>query len=163
MISIGFLLIGLLLISIEFYLPGAIMAVLGAISLCIGIVLFAVSSQSAVETLLFLMVALILVIGVCKFMLWKIPRSQPGFSIYSNQDQSGYQASTYDNALLGKRAIAFTDLKPGGIILFERRHLQAISQSGYLIKGTEVLIIGGEGESLIVKVFNSPSSPFNDT
>ncbi|CCB86956.1 MULTISPECIES: NfeD family protein [Parachlamydia] len=160
MISILLLLIGLFLIVLEFYLPGAIMGILGAIAICISIVMFAVSSQSTWESLLFLIGAAALVVGVCKFMLWKIPRSQSGFSIYSDQDQSGYQASTYDSSLLGKRAIAFTDLKPGGLIILEGKRLQAISQSGYLIKGTDVLIIGGEGESLMVKVFNhTPLNP----
>jgi len=145
------LLTGLLLIWIEFYLPGAIMGVLGVIAVSLSIVLFASQAESAWETLVFFLAAGALVAGLCKYMLWKIPRSKGASSIYSSADQTGYQASNFDAAAIGKTAIVFSDLKPGGLILFEGKRLAAISQSGYLIKGTDVLIIGGEGESLIVK------------
>lgn len=156
------LLTGLFLIWVEFYLPGAIMGVLGAIAVCLSIVLFASQAESAWETLLFFLVAAALVAGLCKYMLWKIPRSRGSSSIYSSADQTGYQASNFDAAAIGKTAIAFTDLKPGGLILFEGKRLAAISQSGYLIKGTDVLIIGGEGESLIVKAAH-PTPPKTNT
>lgn len=151
MIPVLVLLTGLFLIMLEFYLPGAIMGILGAIAICISIVLFAVQENSAWETLLFLIFALALLTGLIKYMLWKIPRSNSAFSIYSNHDQTGFTASQFDASAVGKMAVAFTDLKPGGIILLDGKRLQAVSQSGYLIKGTDVLIIGGEGELLIVK------------
>jgi len=44
-----------------------------------------------------------------------------------------------------------TDLKPGGYILVEGKQHQALSNTGYIVKGKEVKIIGGQEESLIVK------------
>lgn len=145
------LVIGLILIFLEFYLPGAVMGISGSCLVVASLIVFAVQSGSPLETGLFVVLIVIALIFLVRFALWRIPRSKGEFNIYSNGNQDGFQASAYDASAVGKKGVVLSDLKPGGYILIDGKQHQAISQTGYLIKGTEVLVIGGQEESLIVK------------
>lgn len=153
-----FLFLGLLLILIEFYLPGAVMGIAGGILVLTSIVLFAMQTSSPWWLLLYLIGVVIIIVYLVKFALWRIRTAKPSRSIYLNSDQTGYQASTFDASVIGKTGVVVTDLKPGGHIMVDGKRLQAISQSGYLTKGTEVIILSGQEESLIVKQIKKDNS-----
>lgn len=72
-----------------------------------------------------------------------------GFFLDSAQE--GYVASSFEKELVGKQGEALSDLKPAGHILIEGKRHQALSKMGYLVKGTKIEIIGGQGAHLIVK------------
>ncbi len=148
MIAYLLVLIGLFLILLEFYLPGAVLGILGGVSVVTGVVLFASSSNSILAALLFTLASIAAIVATVRFALWRIPRTK---SIYSNSAQNGYYASSFDKTAIGKQGVVVSDLKPGGHIVIEGKAHQAISVSGYLTKGSSVEVIGGEGESLLVK------------
>lgn len=158
MIPFLFLAFGLLLILTEFYLPGAIMGVSGGILVITSIVLFAMESSSIWWVVLYIIGVIFAVTYLVKFALWRIRTAKPNQSIYLNSDQSGYQASSFDSSVIGKTGIVVTDLKPGGHILIDGKRLQAISQGGYITKGTEVLVLSGQEESLFVKQVKKDTS-----
>jgi|EndMetStandDraft_9_1072997.scaffolds.fasta_scaffold368221_1 membrane-bound serine protease (ClpP class) len=143
--------VGLLLIFIEFYVPGAVMGISGGILIFVSVFMFANQTQAPLWIALYVLGAIASVALVIKYALVRIRTAKPNRSIYSNHDQEGYVASKYDHSAIGKRGIVLSDLKPGGYILIDGKQHQALSQSGYLVKGTEVLVIGGQEESLIVK------------
>lgn len=150
MIPIILLLLGLLLILFEFYLPGAIMGVLGAVSIVFSIILFA-QSYALPLTLLFILVTIVSIVLLIKFAMWRIVHAKPDRSIYLSKDQEGYQASTFDATTIGKTGIVLSDLKPGGYIIIDGNQHQAISITGYISKGEKVVVLSGQEESLIVK------------
>jgi membrane-bound serine protease (ClpP class) len=125
--------------------------VIGALFIVGSIAFFIVASNSLLFSLLYIVGVIVLLAGLVKFALWKIQRGKPEDSIYSGADQEGYVASTWDRTLVGKDGIVATDLRPGGHIIIDNKPYPAISQSGYIIKGTRVTVIGGEGDALIVK------------
>lgn len=144
--------IGLLLIFFEFYLPGGIVGTLGALVVIASIVIFAMQYESPIAIILYTIGAFTALILLFRFALWRIRHAKPERSIYSENDQEGYIASAFDESAIGKVGIVDTDLRPGGRIIVEEKKHSAISQSGYLTKGTEVLVIGGQGETLTVKI-----------
>lgn len=151
---IPFLLVflGLFLILVEFYIPGAIMGILGGISILVGIILFASDSSSLLATILFVLGSAISVGLLIRFALWRIVHAKPEYSIYSDDSQEGYLASSYDKSAIGKIGVVLADLKPGGYILIEGQQYPAISISGYISKGEHVLVISGQEQSLLVKL-----------
>jgi membrane-bound ClpP family serine protease len=159
MIPFILLALGLILILIEFYVPGAIMGTLGGILILSSIILFASESSSPIAIALFIIGTAISVGLLIRFALWRIVHAKPGYSIYSDNDQEGYQASSYDPTVIGKTGIVLSDLKPGGYIVVEGKQHQAISISGYISKGTEVIAVSGQEESLIVKLIKKESKP----
>lgn len=145
------LLLGLLFIVLEFYLPGIVLGTIGGLMLLASILFFASSSDSVAAALIYVIIVVVLVALVIKYTLKSIPKAKPTFNIYLNRDQEGFRASKYDPEAIGKKAVVVSDLKPGGYILIEGKKHQAISLSGYIPAGTEVIVLKGQEESLIVK------------
>jgi membrane-bound ClpP family serine protease len=144
------LILGLLLIFLEFFLPGAILGTIGAILWIASLYVAATNAETTLEIFLFVTIAIILLAGTIVLAIWWIPRAKGGRSIYLRGDQEGYIASTFDKTKVGKEGVAVTDLRPGGYIEVEGEELVAISKSGYIEKGAKVSVVGGEGESLQV-------------
>lgn len=148
------LLLGLLLIFIEFYMPGLIIGSIGGVMVLTSIVLFAQQSNSPVMIVLFVIGTGAALILLVRFAIRQIPRARPGYSIYLHKDQTGYYASSFDASAIGKTGVVLSDLKPGGYIVIDGKKQQAISQSGYITAGSHVIVIGGQEESLIVRLKN---------
>lgn len=149
-----FLVFGLILVYLEFYLPGAVLGTAGGLLLFSSLFLFIIQYQSPLLSVLFFLFILGALAAVIKYALWKIPRGKPERSIYSKDAQDGYYASSFDKEMIGKKGIVVSDLKPGGYILVDDKQVQAISESGYITQGSEVIVLRGEGDSLIVKQTN---------
>lgn len=153
MIPFILLFLGLLLILIEFYIPGMIIGIIGSLLVLASIFVFISQTTSLIGSIIFIVGATISIILIIRFALWRIVHAKPEYSIYSNHDQEGYQASEYDKTAIGKKGTVLSDLKPGGYILIDGKQHQAISMTGYLSKGSEVIVVSGQEESLIVKPF----------
>jgi membrane-bound serine protease (ClpP class) len=145
------LILGFLLIFIEFYIPGAIMGTLGGILTFASIIMFVSENDSWIAIISYIAAVMIGLGLLFKFALWRIRTAKPGSSIYSGSSQDGYKASRFDHTAIGKTGVVLSDLKPGGYILIDNKQLQAISESGYIVKGSKVVVISGQEESLIVK------------
>lgn len=143
---------GLLLIFIEFFLPGGIMGVSGAALVVASIILFAVQTKSPLALVAYIVISIALVAGLIRFTLWRLRRGRMSKSIYLNTDQAGYVASAFAEEYVGKEGVALSDLKPSGHIQVEGKRFQAVSKVGYVYKGTKVLVVGGEGAHLYVKI-----------
>jgi membrane-bound ClpP family serine protease len=146
-------LIGLILIYIEFFLPGGIMAMGGSALLLASLILFVWAQPGFLAIFIFLALLIGLVIFVCKLALKQIRKRKK--SLYLEADQEGFRASHYEASLIGKRARCATDLKPSGHIFVEGKTYQALSEFDYIPSGTEVLISGGRGAYLLINRFKS--------
>ena len=146
-----YLALGLFLVLCEFYLPGAILGIIGGGLILISIVLFVSQTSSVLAIIGYVFGVFIALALLIRYALKKIVSAKPGYSIYSKQDQEGFKASTYDANAIGKIGVVLSDLKPGGYILIDGAQHQALSVSGYITKGQEVMVISGQEESLIVK------------
>lgn len=143
---------GIVLIFLEFFLPGAVMAVLGTLALLVSVGLF-FAQYPAFWGVVFLLSVLVSVFIACKFAIWRVKRSHGNGNFYHNDDQEGYLASTFDSSLIGKEGIVSTELKPAGHILVNGQLYQALSETGFISKGITVKIVGGKGSHLIVRGF----------
>lgn len=145
------LLIGFVLIFLEFFLPGAILGMVGGVFVILSLVAFFMEGHSPLLSLayfLFVMASLVLLI---RYILQAIKSTGKKNTIMSDANQEGYVATGYDKTLIGKRGVAATDLKPSGKVQVEEKEVQALSELGYISKGTGVEIVGGKGSHLIVK------------
>ncbi len=145
------LFVGLLLVFLEFYLPGAVMGTAGAILIVLSIAWYATSDASGLEILIFIAVAIGGVIGVINLALWSIRRTGKAKSIFLESDQEGYKASRYEEELIGKKGHCHTSLRPGGYVKIDGKKYAAISVSGLLDKQDEIEVMEIEGETLKVR------------
>jgi membrane-bound ClpP family serine protease len=144
------LFIGLLMIFLEFYTPGGILAAAGAIFIVIALVTFLMGATSPLSAIGFILLTIGGIVGTIWFALRRIKRSKEN-TLYLSKDQEGYTSTSFDSSLIGKSAHTLTDFGPSGYILVEGKKLAATCRDTYLEKGQEVIIIGGEGSQLIVK------------
>lgn len=148
--AIIFLCVGLLLLFLEFYLPGAILGTIGVFLIVGAVLLFVFEATSASSLLIFVGASAILTVAVVQLALFLIKRTKRSETIFQDKSQVGFIASTYPKEAIGKNAVALTDLKPGGYILFEGKKIPAISVSGYIERNSEVKILSGTGDALNV-------------
>ncbi len=151
LVPILFLAVALLMIFFEFYLPGGVLGVLGGALYLASIVMVYLQVKSLSALLLFICIAAIALVFVIKFALWRIRKSKSHNTLYHNDDQEGYCASSFEASLVGVEGTAFSDLRPSGYILVNGQRYQATSKEGYLVKGTSVVVVDGAGAHLIVK------------
>lgn len=140
----------LTLIFLEFFLPGAILAVMGSIILLISLGLFFIG-YPILWGVAYLLAMLFGVFLTCKLALWRLKCSQKKADFYHGEDQEGYLACFFDKSLIGKEGIVATELKPSGHILVGGKLYQALSESNFISKDSPVQILGGKGSHLIVK------------
>lgn len=151
-IAIALGIIGLLLIYFEFFLPAGFMAIAGGILLVGSTILFAIKSPGFLSISIYFIVMIALLVLVCKLALWRIKNAHPERSIYLSKDQEGYTASSFDQTLIGKEGVSLSDLRPSGHVLINGSQYQAVSESDYISKDAKVIVIGGKGAYLIVKL-----------
>ncbi len=150
MLEILLAIIGIALIYTEFFMPGAILAILGSIALLVSATLCFMHT-SVLWGILYSLLLAALAIAACKLALWKMQRSGTKDRFYLEKDQEGYVASSFDTTLIGKTGTVATELKPAGHILIDGVQYQALSETGFLSKGETVEIVGGQGSHLIVR------------
>ena len=143
-IPITLSLLGLVLIYLEFFLPGGLIAIIGALSLVGGLAYFSTLQVSIFYKILYFTSAAAGCALVCQMAIWSI-KSRKNNSFLLASDQEGYVASAIDRTLIGKQGIAQSDLKPSGHIVVDNKRYQALSEGGYIIKGTSIILIGGQG------------------
>ncbi len=140
---------GLLMIFLEFFLPGGIMGIAGTALVVASIIYFAIYAQSVLSVILYILGTLFFVGLLIRFALWRIRKGKKGIFLHTVQE--GYVASVFDKSMIGQEGEALSDLKPSGHILVKGNRYQAVSKSGYVMKGTKIEVMGGEGAHLIVK------------
>lgn len=142
-ILLGF--IGLLFIYLEFYLPGGIMAVIGAMVGFAGVLLaFQANYLAGFVYVLFEIAAVSVVI-------WMALKGVRKSGLCLTSDQEGYTSSSFDASLVGMDGEVIVDLKPSGYVLVKGIRCQALSEGEYVKKGTRIKVIDGEGAHLIVR------------
>ena len=152
---------GCLLIFLEFFLPGAIMAIGGGLLILASLFFFYMADPSLLQFFLYAGFLLFSTFLVIQMVLWKQKGSKK--RTISEEPYEGVQVLIYPKEFVGKRGIAATDLKPSGQIWIEEKSFQALSKSGFISKGTEVLVLSGKGTHLFVEPANEPSQSPTDS
>lgn len=157
MIAPLLLFFGLLLIFIEFFLPGAVMGTIGSIMLIASIYFFAAETESSLALAAYVLAIACALICLIKVAIWRMQKTTSKHTICTDASQVGYMASSFDANAVGKHGIVVSDLKPGGYVLVDGKKQQAISVSGYIAQNLEIEVIGGQEESLLVKLSEKKS------
>jgi membrane-bound serine protease (ClpP class) len=142
------LVIAFVLLFLEFYLPGGIMAMISVVFFLLALV-YGYQIYGIAGGVLFFLISLFGGGAVIWFALTSIRKSRNTFILQS--DQEGYEGSEKKPEYIGKEGVAVTDLSPAGFILIDEKRIQVISQDGYVEKGKNVAVIESRGGYLIVK------------
>lgn len=145
-----FAILGLIFIFLEFFLIGAVFALLGSLFIVISLVLFFLNNP-IILSLIYLVGTILAIMGTCKGALCWIKSSKRQGEFYLQGNQEGYSAAFFDQNLVDKKGVTITELKTAGHVLIEQKRYQAVSEGGFITKGASIIVIGGRGAYLIVK------------
>ena len=151
-LGIVFLALGLIFIYLEFFMPYSVMAMGGIILMFASIALLLLQKVNIWYFITFSIIAVMLLLFVIQFAFWKIKKAH----INTFLKNSNYpEIKIHNEQLVGRKAIAATDISPSGKILIDGTYFSAFSHKGEIKKGKPVEVIGGEETHLII----SPLTP----
>lgn len=140
--------VGIVLLGIEVFAPGAILGIIGALAMLAGCIiafrLFGVTGGLVASLLALLLLGLALYL---EFVV--LPRSALGKSILVS---SPAQSPATDEAkhLVGQTGMTETPLAPSGFVIIDGVRHEALSESGLIVKDVPVRVVGGDIFRLIV-------------
>lgn len=144
--------IGVLLISVEVIVPGAILGSVGALLMIAGCVLAFMRYGNGGGMIS--VAAAIAVVGLALFLEFKVlPKTAIGRRAFLTREITAVSAAvgTEARGLIGKSAEALTVLSPSGYVRVEGKRYEAFCQTGQVPAGAALEITGADNFRLIVK------------
>lgn len=142
--------VGLAFIALEFFVIGAVAAIVGGFLLIGGAVAFCFLPLSLLSKILYCLSSAFACFVLCKSLLWWMRAYQK--NSYTNLDtQDGFLAVEIDQNLIGKEALAVSDLRPSGFVTIGKMRIQALSDGSYIAKGAKLVICGSRSGYYLVK------------
>jgi membrane-bound ClpP family serine protease len=146
-----FFLVGVILLALELVVPGAILGIVGGISMLAGVIAaFTIfgGSGGALATL----VALV-VLGLAVYLefIW-LPKSRlaKGLSMSTTIEATSQPPLAKGADVIGREALTQTVLSPSGYVLVDGRRYEAYSQSGHIAAGERLKVVSLDNFRLIV-------------
>jgi membrane-bound serine protease (ClpP class) len=154
------LLCGLIAIAVEvFVLPGfGVAGILGIILLVLSVVLAMLGSipsfQDVVQSLAVLATAMILTAAVFVAWIRHLPNSARFRRLILAEGleaSEGYVSAAIRSDLLGREALAVTDLRPAGTVEIDDERVDVVTEGDYIKAGTPVRFVRAEGHRHVVR------------
>ena len=150
-IFLASLVIGLMLLATEVFVPGGVLGAFGGLALlvAIGAGFFAFGPRGG------LMAGVLLVVfGGLVFGLWirVFPRTPMGKALTLRKDGHDFKdAAAAPSVVAGLTGIAHTDLRPAGLALLNGQRTDVVSEAGYISAGTSITVVRVEGHRIVVR------------
>jgi membrane-bound serine protease (ClpP class) len=146
---IALVLVGVLLIICEIFIPGGIVGSIGALALLVGIIGGYTVDARLGTGLLFGS----LVFGMLAFWAWLkfFPKSALGKKMFLQETASQWHG--YDDAaekLLGEEGVAQSPLRPAGIAIIKGKRIDVVTRGEMLPPKSPVKVVEVEGNRVVV-------------
>lgn len=146
--------IGLLMLSLEIFLPGGVLGVMGALTMFAG-AWIAFRDYGAAGGALGMVVALTLTALTFYVELVVLPKTRLGRSMVLAAEVTGKASQPADASLVGKHCVAATVLAPSGFVLVDGKRMEAFSRDGFVEAGSQLVVHSMDNFRLIVSKFTS--------
>ncbi|MEA4816509.1 MAG: NfeD family protein [Lachnospiraceae bacterium] len=148
--AIGFLIFGLILIGIEFFLPGfGIPGISGIAFMAASVIIFSGRYGPVVATLAFIATAVVVFIAI------KIFLKKNGYKKFVLENNSNDIVKDFNENeikdLEGAEGVTIVPLKPYGKASFKGRIVDVFSEMGYIDIGNEVIVVEVRGKNVVVR------------
>lgn len=150
--AIVLLVLGIILLTAEFFVTGGILGLLGAGSI-IGSLFM--SGYDLGHMTVSIAIALVVAIVAAVILYRAIGMEKGMFRHIVLQDRTttelGYVSSVNRSELLGLIGITVTPLRPSGVALFENERIDVVSEGSFIEMNKEVEVVKVEGMRVVVK------------
>lgn len=143
--------IGLLLIAVDFYLPGFVLGTCG-ITLMLLATVGCGMNHSLNTTLALLCGEIVAGVGVAWLSIKYFPQTKLGNQMILHKTLEGAQSSRNASAdLVGREGVAQTVLRPSGVAVIDSHRLDVTAESGLIAPGTPIKVVAVEGTRIVVR------------
>lgn len=144
--------VGLLLVSLEVFLPGGVLGVIGVVAIIAASILIGMQYGFgyAVLSMVVLTCAGFALIMIELKILGRGPWRK-SFLLDSAVKGNSHQPDEFPEADVGQEAVTVTALSPTGVVELHGNRREAFSQSGFLDKGVRVEVTGRDNFRLLVR------------
>ncbi len=149
-LSVGLVVLGVLFLLAEVFVPGMVMGILGGLLVLAGVV--GGFQHGVMEGLLLLLAGVVGGLGLGWLGIKFFPRSPAGRRLILQQDGKEWQG--YDDAnraLAGTRGTSHSPLRPAGIAVIDGRRVDVVTRGEMIEAGRPVEVIEVEGNRIVVK------------
>ncbi|MFJ7729759.1 nodulation protein NfeD [Neobacillus sp. NPDC097160] len=143
---------GVLLIFLEFFLPGAVAGTLGVAALILSLFL---AGEDTLQIGVSILIAIFISIFVFFMMIKIFGRKLVLFNKMVLSDtarkEDGYVSNINRTDLLGKVGTALTVLRPAGTMIIHNERIDVVSEGGFIEQNAKVKVIKVEGARIVVR------------
>ena len=164
MTAVGWMIIlyiaGILLLLAEFFVPGAVLGILGAIAVVAsGIWACYIYPDQAFAIVIADVVGVMVAILLGILLLTKTGLAR-GLVLDGTfpQDQ-GYVSDVTDQTLLGAVGEVYSPLRPAGAVIIDNRRVSAVADGSFIEQGAQVRVIEVKGNRVVVERVQEPVPP----
>ncbi|HHY13572.1 MAG TPA: nodulation protein NfeD, partial [Thermoanaerobacterales bacterium] len=151
--AIVFFLLGIILLTVEAFIPGfGIFGFLGIFGIIASIVTSSPDFYQAISTIVISFVATIIILIITFKYISKIEIFSKFILNETQEENLGYKSSEEKlNELLGRTGKSITPLRPSGIITIDDNRIDALTRGEFIKAEEKVKIIKVEGRKVIVE------------
>nr|WP_263325681.1 NfeD family protein [Neobacillus sp. Marseille-Q6967] len=144
--------VGILLIFLELFLPGAISGTLGLAALIASLFLAGENPlYIGISIFIAICISIILLYVMIKIFGKKMVLFNRMILFDTARKEDGYVTNVNRNDLLGKEGIALTVLRPSGTAIIQNERLDVVSEGGFIDQGSTIKVIKVEGVRIVVR------------
>ncbi len=145
------LVIGLLMVCVEIFIPGGVVGTLGGFCL-MGSIVMAFAEQGSAFGFYWTAGVVVLTLLALIFSIKFLPRSPAGKRLFLASSEAGYSAGEEGlESWVGKKGAALTTLRPAGMIEIEGKRVDVVTEGEYLSRSTPVEVIRVDGNRIVVR------------
>lgn len=150
--SIILVIIGIILIVLEFFVPGGIMGLLGVLSIITSLLLAAEN----ISHMIFSILIAILVTIIASVVLFRRFGYEKGIFrriilFDSTSSEQGYVSNQNRLDLIGLEGTTVTPLRPSGTAVFNDERVDVVTEGSFISSNIKVKIIKVEGSRIVVR------------
>ncbi|WP_066064109.1 NfeD family protein [Neobacillus soli] len=143
---------GIVLIFLEFFLPGAISGTLGVAALILSLFL---AGENAMQIGVSILIAIFFSTVVFFIMIKMFDKKLVLFSkmvlVDSARTEDGYVSNINRLELVGMEGTALTMLRPSGTVILNNERVDVVSEGGFIEQNATVKVIKVEGVRIVVR------------
>jgi membrane-bound serine protease (ClpP class) len=143
--------LGLIMICLEIFLPGAIIGTIGGLALLSSVVL-AFKQQGTVFGIWWLVGTLAVTLAGIYLAIKSFPRSRTGKILILQSSETGFVSGGEGLAVLvGKNGAAVSSLRPSGVAEIGGKRIDVVTGGEFIPAGKKITVVAVEGSRVMVK------------
>ena len=144
---------GLLLIAVDFYLPGFVLGSIGVVLMLVATAICYNLTGSLDKTIIVFCGEVALGIGAGYASIKYFPKTAAGKKMILAETQTGVRAesSKQHDDWIGREGVAQTVLRPAGVAIIDGKRLDVEAESGMIAGGSPIKVVAVHENRLVVR------------